>query len=126
MPLSYFTRIFTLLRAPQHGGPLAHGDPGHPEMYVSFQKAVDHVCMRLRRTYCIILQSSGTAEPPPAGEACWQMCDGWEKKVSSQKDSRLKILQARAIDRPRTGVCKEPKREAGRSEFSLSRDLVDL
>lgn len=63
---------------------------------------------------------------PPAGEACWQIYDGWEKKGSSQKDSRLKILQTRAIDRPKTGVCKEPKREAGRPEFSLSRDLVDL
>ena len=93
---------------------------------MSVQKAADHICVWLRRTYCLILRSSGTADPPPAGEACWQICDGWEKKGSSQKDSRLKILQARAIDRPRTRVCKEPKREGGSPEFFLSRDLVDL
>lgn len=54
------------------------------------------------------------------------MCDGWGRKDSSTKDSRLKLLQARAIDRPGTGVWKQPKREAGGPEFSLSRDRVDL
>lgn len=126
MPLSYFTRIFVLPRPPQHGGPLAQGYPGHPELYVSVQKAVDHICLWLRRAYCLILKSSGTGDPPLAGEACWQMCDGWEKKGSSQKDSSLKILQARAIDCPRTGVRKEPKREGSWPEFSLSRDCADL
>lgn len=62
----------------------------------------------------------------PAGKACWEMCDGWKKKDSSQKDSRLKILQARAIDHPRTAVRREPMREAGRPEFSLSRHHADL
>lgn len=62
----------------------------------------------------------------PAGKACREKCDGWKKKDSSQKDSRLKILQARAIDHPGAAARRQPRQGAGRPEFSLSRDRADL
>lgn len=52
------------------------------------------------------------------------MCDSRKKKDSSQKDSRLTILQARAIDHPRTAVRREPKREAGLNFLSAEIVLI--
>lgn len=60
----------------------------------------------------------------PAGKACWEMCDSRKKKDPSQKDSRLTILQARAIDHPRTAVRREPKREAGLNFLSAEIVLI--
>lgn len=51
-----------------------------------------------------------------AGQACRAACDGSGKKDSSQQDSRLKYSQ------PELSIAPE---EAGRPEFSLSKDPAD-
>lgn len=88
--------------------------PDTQRYFVSVQKAAGHVYMPLRRTYCILSQSSGTADPPPAGEACWQMSDGWEKKAQVKRTAGLKYSKAELLIAQEQDCVRNPRgRPAG-------------